>query len=163
MKKLLLSTSLLALFAAGFIGCSQRQEWNREERKAMREALDSYRQMVYLDDLTDAEFLLFSDEVAGTLENAYPVYAAFIQMPGVNDTVDMVVVTTIVEELNAGAERGYELPLGREPADILLLRLYVGIIEEHRHVEMLRQILERVAAAWAAAAVQQQAGPRRAQ
>ena len=103
MKKLLLTTSLLALFAAGFIGCSQRQQWNREERKAMREALDSYRQMVYLDDLTDAEFVLFSDEVAGTLENAYPVYAAFIQMPGVNDTVDMVVVTTIVEELNADA------------------------------------------------------------
>lgn len=69
----------------------------------MREALDSYRQMVYLDDLTDAEFVLFSDEVAGALENAYPVYAAFIQMPGVNDTVDMVVVTTIVEELNADA------------------------------------------------------------
>lgn len=103
MKKLLLSTSLLALFAAGFIGCSQRQQWNHEERKAMREALDSYRQMVYLDDLTDAEFDLFSDEVAGALENAYPVYAAFIQMPGVNDTVDMVVVTTIVEELNADA------------------------------------------------------------
>ncbi len=103
MKKLLLSTSLLALFAAGFIGCSQRQQWNHEERKAMREALDSYRQMVYLDNLTDAEFVLFSDEVAGALENAYPVYAAFIQMPGVNDTVDMVVVTTIVEELNADA------------------------------------------------------------
>ena len=103
MKKLLLSTSLLALFAAGFIGCSQRQQWNHEERKAMREALDSYRQMVYLDDLTDAEFVLFSDELAGALENAYPVYAAFIQMPGVNDTVDMVVVTTIVEELNADA------------------------------------------------------------
>lgn len=103
MKKLLLSTSLLALFAAGFIGCSQRQQWNHEERKAMREALDSYRQMVYLDDLTDAEFVLFSDEVAGALENAYPVYAAFIQMPDVNDTVDMVVVTTIVEELNADA------------------------------------------------------------
>lgn len=103
MKKLLLSTSLLALFAAGFIGCSQRQQWNHEERKAMRETLDSYRQMVYLDDLTDAEFVLFSDEVAGALENAYPVYAAFIQMPGVNDTMDMVVVTTIVEELNADA------------------------------------------------------------
>ena len=103
MKKLLLSTSLLALFAAGFIGCSQRQQWNHEERKAMREALDSYRQMVYLDDLTDAEFVLFSDEVAGALENAYPVYAAFIQMPCVNDTVDMVVVTTIVEELNDDA------------------------------------------------------------
>ena len=103
MKKLLLSTSLLALFAAGFIGCSQRQEWNREERKAMREALRDYRKMVYLDDLTDAEFVLFTDQVAGTLENAYPVYVEFIQMEGVDDTVDMVVVTEIVDELNADA------------------------------------------------------------
>ena len=59
--------------------------------------------MIYLDDLTDSEFVLFSDGVAGELENAYPVYTTFIQMPGVNDTVDMFVVTTIVEELDADA------------------------------------------------------------
>ena len=69
----------------------------------MREALRSYRQMVYLDDLNDAEFVLFTDQVAGMLENAYPVYATFVEMPGVTDTVDMVVVTTIVDELNADA------------------------------------------------------------
>ena len=103
MKKILLCASLLAVFAAGFAGCSQRREWNREERKAMRDALRSYRQMIYLDDLTDSEFVLFSDGVAGELENAYPVYTSFIQMPGVNDTVDMFVVTTIVEELDADA------------------------------------------------------------
>lgn len=103
MKKILLCASLLAVFAAGFAGCSQRREWNREERKAMRDALRSYRQMIYLDDLTDSEFVLFSDGVAGELENAYPVYTTFIQMPGVNDTVDMFVVTTIVEELDADA------------------------------------------------------------
>lgn len=103
MKKILLCASLLAVFAAGFAGCSQRREWNREERKAMRDALRSYRQMIYLDDLTDSEFVLFSDGVAGGLENAYPVYTSFIQMPGVNDTVDMFVVTTIVEELDADA------------------------------------------------------------
>ena len=103
MKKILLCVSLLAVFAAGFAGCSQRREWNREERKAMRDALRSYRQMIYLDDLTDSEFVLFSDGVAGELENAYPVYTTFIQMPGVNDTVDMFVVTTIVEELDADA------------------------------------------------------------
>lgn len=40
----------------------------------MREALRSYRQMVYLDDLTDAEFVVFTDDVAGQLENSYPVY-----------------------------------------------------------------------------------------
>ena len=91
------------MFAAGFVGCSQKREWNHEQRKAMREALRSYRQMVYLDDLTDAEFVLFTDQVAGELEGTYPVYATFVEMPGVTDTVDMVVVTTIVDELNADA------------------------------------------------------------
>ena len=103
MKRLLLSLTLLALVTAGFSGCSKQRQWNHEQRKAMREALRSYRQMVYLDDLTDAEFGLFSDAVAGTLENAYPVYVEFIQMEGVDDTVDMVVVTEIVDELNADA------------------------------------------------------------
>ena len=51
MKKILLCVSLLSMFAAGFVGCSQKREWNHEQRKAMREALRSYRQMVYLDDL----------------------------------------------------------------------------------------------------------------
>ena len=68
MKKILLCVPLLAIFAAGFFGCSQQRQWNHEQRKAMREALRSYRQMVYLDDLNDAEFVLFSDEVAGQLE-----------------------------------------------------------------------------------------------
>lgn len=103
MKKILLSVSLLMLFAASFTGCSQRRQWNNEQRKAMREALRSYRQMVYLNDLTDAEFTDFSDDVAVSLENSYPVYVTFIQMDGVDDTVDMVVVTTIVEELDADA------------------------------------------------------------
>lgn len=39
----------------------------------------------------------------GELEGTYPVYATFVEMPGVTDTVDMVVVTTIVDELNADA------------------------------------------------------------
>ena len=103
MKKLLLCLPLLALFTAAFPGCSKQRQWNHDQRKAMREALRDYRKMVYLDDLTDAEFVLFTDQVAGTLENAYPVYVEFIQMEGVDDTVDMVVVTEIVDELNADA------------------------------------------------------------
>lgn len=103
MKKILLCVPLLALFAAGFMGCSQRNEWNHEQRKAMRESLRNYRQMVYLDDLTDAEFVTFTDDVAGQLETSYPVYVDFIQMQGVDDTVDMVVVSTIVDELDADA------------------------------------------------------------
>ena len=83
MKKILLCVSLLSMFAAGFVGCSQKREWNHEQRKAMREALRSYRQMVYLDDLTDAEFVLFTDEVAGAPSKAtYPVYATFVDDAG---------------------------------------------------------------------------------
>lgn len=103
MKKILLCIPLLALFAAGLAGCSQQRRWNEQERKAMREALRDYRRMVYLDDLTDAEFALFADDVSGQLEASYPVYVTFLEMPGVSDTVDMVVVTTIVEELDADA------------------------------------------------------------
>lgn len=69
----------------------------------MREALKDYRKMVYLEDLDDNEYLLFTDNVTDELESSYPVYATFIQMQGVDDTVDMVVVTTIVEELDADA------------------------------------------------------------
>ncbi|HJC76893.1 MAG TPA: hypothetical protein H9929_05220 [Candidatus Alistipes excrementavium] len=103
MKKMLLLLPALALFAAGFMGCSQQRRWNHEQRKEMREALRSYRQMAYLEDLDDAEFMVFTDGVTETLEGDYPVYATFIQMPGVDDTVEMVVVTTIVDELNADA------------------------------------------------------------
>ena len=103
MKKFLLIVPVLALFAAAFVGCTQHQKWNHAQRKTMRAALHDYRKMVYLEDLTDPEFVLFTDEVANTLEGSYPVYTTFIEMEGVNDTVDMVVVTTIVEELDADA------------------------------------------------------------
>lgn len=102
MKKILLTLSVTAIFLGGAAGCSQQQrEWNHEQRKAMREALHDYRQMVYLEDLTDPEFVIFTDKTATALEEDYPVYASFIEMPGVDDTVEMVVVTTIVDELNA--------------------------------------------------------------
>ncbi len=103
MKKMLLCIALPTILAGVLFGCSQRREWNHEQRKAMRESLRDYRRMVYLDDLNDAEFVLFADDVATTLENSYPVYTTFISMPGASDTVDMVVVTTIVDELNADA------------------------------------------------------------
>ena len=103
MRKTLLSFALLALAATGFTGCSPRREWNREQRKEMREALRDYRRMVYLDDLTDTEFLLFTDNVAEKLEDNYPVYTSFVAMPGMTDTVEVVVVRTIVDELNADA------------------------------------------------------------
>ena len=99
MKKLLFVISLAALMC----GCSKSREWSHEQRKQMRQDLREYRDMVYLSDLDDVEFDMFSDGVAVSLEEAYPVYATFIAMPGVDDTVTMVVVEAIVTELEADA------------------------------------------------------------
>ncbi len=103
MKKFLLSVSMVALALISITGCSEQAKWNRSQRQAMREALKEYRRMVYLNNLTDAEFMLFTDDVALALEEDYPVYTSFMKMPGVNDTVQVYVVTTIVEELDADA------------------------------------------------------------
>ena len=59
--------------------------------------------MVYLQDLTEPEFVIFTDGVANDIEVAYPAYATFVELPAVDDTVDMFVVTAIVEELNEDA------------------------------------------------------------
>ena len=101
MKRFLLSLPVVAVIVVGLMGCSAKREWKHQERKALRESLAAYRDWVYLNDLSDAEYLLFADDVAGEIEAAYPVYAAFIQMPGAQDTVDVVVVETIVDLLNA--------------------------------------------------------------
>lgn len=101
MKKLVLLLPMFAFVGIALTGCSSKKEWKHEDRRAMRDALKEYRQMIYLDDLTDAEFALFADEVANELELEYPVYTTFIALPNVNDTVDVVVVENIVDELNA--------------------------------------------------------------
>ena len=98
-KKLLLIISIVALFCS----CSKQREWNREQRQQMRQDLRTYRDMVYLTDLNDSEWELFTDDVAMALENDYPVYATFIEMPSVDDTVTMVVVETVVTQLEADA------------------------------------------------------------
>lgn len=103
MKKNLLSVSMVTLAFLSITGCSEQAQWNRTQRQAMRDALKEYRRMVYLNNLTDAEFMLFTDDVALALEEDYPVYTSFMKMPGVNDTVQVYVVTTIVEELDADA------------------------------------------------------------
>lgn len=103
MKKLLLTLPFAALLATGLANCSGQQGWNTEERRSMHEALRDYRRMVYLEDLDDPEFTLFTDGVVRTLEMDYPIYTAFVSMPGAEDTVETVVVTAIVAELDADA------------------------------------------------------------
>ena len=101
MRKFLLSLSTVVVVLGGFLGCSQQKQWNREQRQALRQMLREYRDIVYLENLTEAEYMLFADEVAAAIEQSYPVYTTFIEMPAVNDTVQVYVVTTIVDQLNA--------------------------------------------------------------
>ena len=103
MKKILLSIAALAIIFGGMFACGEQTKWNREERQAMRNLLRDYRKMVYLNDLSEAEYMLFTDRVLATIEQEYPVYTTFVEMPGMNDTVQVYVVTTIVEQLAADA------------------------------------------------------------
>lgn len=103
MKKLLLYVAAVALVLGGIFACGEQTKWNREERQAMRNLLRDYRKMVYLNNLTEAEYMLFTDQVLAAVEEDYPIYTTFIEMPAVNDTVQVYVVTTIVEQLNADA------------------------------------------------------------
>lgn len=103
MKKFILSIAVVATIFGGLFACSEQAKWNRKEREAMRDLLKEYRRMVYLNDLTEAEYMLFTDRVIASVEEEYPEYTTFIEMPAVNDTVQVYVVTTIVEQLAADA------------------------------------------------------------
>ncbi len=103
MKKLFLSAMIIAFFASGFWACNTVREWTQEQRQSLRQSLKAYREMMYLNDLNDTEFTIFTDQVVSALEAGYPVYTEFVSMPAVGDTVDMVVVETIVEALDTDA------------------------------------------------------------
>lgn len=101
MKKILLSVVMVALFAA--VGCSKQREWSDKERHALRKDIKAYRDMLYLDNLAEAEFDAFSGDVVEAIEIDYPVYTTFIELPARGDTVEVYVVSMIVNELNADA------------------------------------------------------------
>ena len=87
--------------ATSIVGCSQQRRWNDKEREELRRELRAYRDMVYLDNLAEAEFNAFSGDVVEAIEIDYPIYTTFIELPSRGDTVEVYVVSTIVEELKA--------------------------------------------------------------
>ena len=86
---------------ATMVGCSQEQRWGMKEREELRKELRAYRDMVYLDNLAEAEFINFSGDVVEAIEIDYPEYTTIVEMPGRGDTVEVYVVSTIVEQLKA--------------------------------------------------------------
>ena len=128
MKKILLMCAVASMFV---LGCSKAKRWSYDEKRAVRQALNEYRQMIYLDDLTEAEFDIFANGVAMDLESAYPVYAEFMEIPSKDDTVEMVVVTAIVEELNTDSRNMRHI----YPYDYLVAQgiLPAGLTRDQKH------------------------------
>ena len=98
-KGLLLIIAAAAVIVS--VGCSKEHRWSERERAELRKELRAYRDMVYLDNLAEAEFDAFSGDVVEAIEIDYPIYTTFVELPGRGDTVEVYVVSTIVEELKA--------------------------------------------------------------
>ncbi len=99
MKKSLLFFAI-AMGVVALVGCTERKGWNHDDRKAVRNEIDNYRDMVYLEDLEVVEFDDFSGDVIEAIEIDYPTYALYYELPGRGDTLDVYVVSTIVERLD---------------------------------------------------------------
>lgn len=99
MRKSLLFIAI-AVGTIAMVGCDRTKGWGEKERKDLRNEIRSYRDMVYLDNLAEVEFDNFSGDVVEAVEIDYPIYTAFYELPGRGDTLDVYVVSTIVERLD---------------------------------------------------------------
>ena len=100
MKKSLLLITCATIVLA-MVGCSKEKKWGEKERKELRKELRAYRDMIYLENLAEAEYDDFAGDVVEAVEVDYPVYTAFYELPARGDTLDVYVVSTIVERLDA--------------------------------------------------------------
>ena len=99
MKKSLLFFAI-AMGVVALVGCTEKRGWSHDDRKSVRNEIDNYRDMVYLEDLEVVEFDDFSGDVIEAIEIDYPTYALYYELPGRGDTLDVYVVSTIVERLD---------------------------------------------------------------
>ena len=57
MKKSLLFFAI-AMGVVTLVGCTEKRGWSHDDRKAVRNEIDNYRDMVYLEDLEESDKLL---------------------------------------------------------------------------------------------------------
>ncbi len=101
----LIVTTLFISAVMILTSCGSKSNWSAKQREEAHKMLREWREMVYLEDLTEEEFALFANNVTDLLEEEYPSYVEFIEMPMVGDSVEMVVVAAIVTEIKASPER----------------------------------------------------------
>ena len=96
-KALIMSTILIA-------SCVH-SNWSDQQRREALGMLRGWRDIAYLNDLTDEEFALFAASAADILEHRHPTYEEFVEMPMVEDSVEMVIIATITSDLTTSPER----------------------------------------------------------
>lgn len=101
----LLATAVVVLSTLTLGSCGNKHRWNEQQRREAREMIRQWREITYLNALSEAEFELFTTNVTDLLEAEWPSYVEFIEMPMVGDSVEMVVVAAIVTEIKASPER----------------------------------------------------------
>ena len=101
----LIVTTLFISAMLALSSCGNKSKWTPQQREEAHKMLREWRKMVYLEDLTEEEFALFANNVTDLLEEEYPSYVEFIEMPMVGDSVEMVVIAAIVTEIKASPSR----------------------------------------------------------
>lgn len=83
------------------VGCSGRKGWTPRQRAEAKEQLTEWREVAYLGAMSDAEFAAFTDQAVEMLESRYPSYLELIAMPMMGDSVEVVVVATVVSDIRS--------------------------------------------------------------
>ena len=99
---MILSIAVIASIVA-VTSCDKQRQWNHKERESVRNEVKAFRERAYLRNLEEVEFDQFSNDVVDAIEVDYPVYTAFIELPGRGDTVEVYVVSMIVNQLQTDA------------------------------------------------------------
>ncbi len=102
MKKIL-HLAALTIILISLVRCGEQREWSEQQRTEFIASIDPYREMIYLSDLDDTEFMIFSDGISTTAQIAYPIYTQLILMPTLSDTIDMWVINSIVDQIDSDA------------------------------------------------------------
>lgn len=104
-KAVILSLTAIFILSIMWLTSCGNRGWSAQQRKEAHEMLRQWREIAYLGDLTEEEFALFANNVTDLLEQEYPSYVEFIEMPMVGDSVEMVVIAAIVTDIKASPDR----------------------------------------------------------
>lgn len=83
------------------VSCGKKSAWTPKQRTQAREMIDQWREWAYVGQMSESEFADFASRTIEQLETRYPSFVEFVAMPMAGDSVEVVMVAEIVEDLRA--------------------------------------------------------------